>query len=124
MQVSETAPVVIEAPKSLDICTGTRFRVALRKAVEDGASFVIADLTKVEFMDNVGLGILVGVCKVAKGRGSRLGVACNQEHVLRLFRITALNRVLEIKTSVGAFTGEEEAGGPRVAWLTAVQERP
>jgi anti-sigma B factor antagonist len=98
---------VVSAPKEITVYNADRvFRLPLRAAVASGASLVVADLTSVEFMDAVGLGVLTGAFKLGKQRTPQvaIGVVCSREPVLRLFRITGLSRVFDIRGAVEEFT--------------------
>ena len=56
----------------------------------DGGGDVIVDLSCVEFVDSVGLGVLVGLFKVARSHGCRtsfLGVRAGVRRVMEIIRL-------------------------------------
>jgi len=59
----------------------------------------VVDLEKVAFLDSTGLGVLVGGLKRVKPHEGELGIICNQEKILRIFRITGLTKVFPIYRS-------------------------
>jgi len=114
MATETTSPMVVTAPADLNIYEVPRFRRILRGAVEEsGAGLVIADLTGAEFIDATGCGVLVAAQRLAESRGKRLGVACDREPVLRLFRVLGLSTHFDIRGAAEAFTaaskGEDQA---------------
>jgi anti-sigma B factor antagonist len=72
--------------------------------VEQGARHVVVDLSRVEFLDSTGLGVLVGALKRLRAAGGTLGLVCAHERLLKIFRITALDRVFALYDTVEAAT--------------------
>jgi anti-sigma B factor antagonist len=92
-------PVVIAAPKSLDARAYTKFRQDLHEAVSRH-SHVVVDLEGVEFMDADGLTILVGAHRAARAHDTTLTVICTLEPVLRLFRVTTMDKLLDVRPTL------------------------
>ena len=67
--------------------------------VDQGKNNIVVDLEKVDFLDSTGLGVLVGGLKRVKQNNGELGIICNQEKILRIFRITGLTKVFPIYAS-------------------------
>ena len=57
-----------------------------------------------EFLDSTGLGVLVGALKRLRAAGGTLGLVCAHERLLKIFRITALDRVFALFDTVEAAT--------------------
>jgi anti-sigma B factor antagonist len=95
---------VLEVAGEVDVYTAPRLRERLIELVEGGARSVIVDLTQVEFLDSTGLGVLVGALKRLRAAGGSLGLVCGQERLLKIFRITALDRVFSLYDTVDAAT--------------------
>lgn len=91
--------VVVTAPKSLDARAYTEFRQRLHDAVSCHDRAVV-DLEAAEFMDADGLTILVGAHRVARAHDCELIVVCTSEPILRLFRVTTMDRLLDIRPSL------------------------
>jgi anti-sigma B factor antagonist len=104
----EARPVItVAAPKSFDVYSSAAAREEFIAAIERRcAGLVIADLEGVEFMDNTGIGVLVGALRRAQAHEARFGIVCTQEHVLRLFRVAGLAKVFDIRGSAEEFSNE------------------
>jgi anti-sigma B factor antagonist len=95
---------VMDVRGEVDIYTSSLLRERLVEVVEAGARLVVVDLTQVEFLDSSGLGVLVGALKRLRTVGGDLSLVCSQEKLLKIFRITALDRVFTLHKSVEAAT--------------------
>jgi anti-anti-sigma factor len=78
----------------LDVVSVADVRLALHAVVDDGAGDIILDLSGVEAIDSSGIGVLVGAHRRAGRAGRRLVVAAAPVPVLRMLRLTRLDRVL------------------------------
>jgi anti-sigma B factor antagonist len=97
---------VLEVSGEIDVYTAPQLRERLIAMVEDGARQVVVDLSRVEFLDSTGLGVLVGALKRLRGVNGDLSLVCAQERLLKIFRITGLDRVFTIHASVDAATAD------------------
>jgi len=61
----------------------------------DGRTDLVIDLSRLEFVDSAGLGVLVGAYKRVKQRGRRVAVAGAQPYVVRVMKIIKLDQVFE-----------------------------
>jgi len=95
---------VLEVGGEVDVYTAPRLRERLIELIEGGARSVVVDLGRVEFLDSTGLGVLVGALKRLRAVGGSLGLVCGQERLLKIFRITALDRVFALYDTVDAAT--------------------
>jgi anti-sigma B factor antagonist len=108
---------VLDVGGEIDVYTAPQLRERLVALVEDGARQVVVDLSRVEFLDSTGLGVLVGALKRLRSVDGDLSLVCPRERLLKIFRITGLDGVFTIHDSVGAATsgGSGEAGEPAAA---------
>jgi len=90
---------VVALEGEIDVYTAPRLKDALVEAIADGCSHVIIDLEKVAFIDSSGLGVLVGALRRAKERGGTVRLVCTREGILKIFRITGLDKVFPIFAS-------------------------
>src|SRR5690606_25670313 len=92
---------------------------------EGGATSVVVDLRRVDFLDSTGLGVLVGALKRLRLAGGQLALVCDSEKLLKVFRITALDRVFTLHDSVEAATAAApaEGGCPPSTWRSRPRER-
>lgn len=105
---------VLEVGGEIDVYTAPQLREHLIAMVEGGDRQVVVDLGRVEFLDSTGLGVLVGALKRLRGVDGELSLVCAQERLLKIFRITGLDRVFTLYGSVEAATagGEGASGTP------------
>ena len=61
---------------------------------------LVLDLSKVQFLDSSGLGALVALRRRLEADGGSLVLACDNEIVVRLLRLTNLDTVLPVYPSV------------------------
>jgi anti-sigma B factor antagonist len=103
---------VLDVGGEVDVYTAPRLRERLVELVEQGAKHVVVDLSRVEFLDSTGLGVLVGALKRLRAVNGTLGLVCAHERLLKIFRITALDRVFALYDTVDAATqpGHQTAG--------------
>jgi anti-sigma B factor antagonist len=91
---------VLEVGGEIDVYTAPALRERIVALVDGGTTMLIVDLTHVEFLDSTGLGVLVGALKRLRSVGGEFSVVCDQERLLKIFRITGLDRVFTIYGSV------------------------
>jgi anti-anti-sigma factor len=66
----------------------------------ESAPLIVLDLTEVPYMDSAALGTLVHVEVSSKHRGRRLVLACVNDRVATLLRVTNVDKVFNIFPSV------------------------
>jgi anti-sigma B factor antagonist len=91
---------VVVARGQLDVATAPDFRQDLVEAQYGGSTRVVVDLDGVEFLDSMGLGVLVGALKRARTHDGEFAVACARDRLLQLFALTGLDRILRIAPTV------------------------
>lgn len=93
---------VLEVGGEIDVYTAPKLREQFAQLVEDGRYGIVVDLEKVGFLDSTGLGVLVGGLKKVRSHDGWLRLVCTQERILKIFRITGLDKVFPIHDSVAA----------------------
>jgi anti-sigma B factor antagonist len=88
---------VVSPHGEIDLTTSEALRIAMDRAVDDGATALVLDLSDVTFMDSTALGVLVSF---HRRLGERLVLAAAQPVVLRLLEITKFTSVLRLTDSV------------------------
>jgi anti-sigma B factor antagonist len=91
---------VIAVSGEIDVYTAPKLRERLIGLVEAGSYQLIVDMEGVEFLDSTGLGVLVGGLKRVRAHDGWIDLVCTQGRILRIFRITGLNKVFNIHDSV------------------------
>lgn len=84
----------------VDVYTAPRLKEALVNAIEGGCINVVVDLEKVGFIDSSGLGVLVSALRRARERSGSVRIVCTRESILKIFRITGLDKVFPIFADV------------------------
>lgn len=91
---------VMSLSGEVDVYTAPGLKQRLADAIDGGCSHVVVDLARVGFMDSSGLGALVSGLKRIKERDGTIRLACAGEQVLKVFRITGLDKVFPIFDTV------------------------
>jgi anti-sigma B factor antagonist len=94
---------VVSVAGEIDVYTAPRLREEITELVAAGSYDLVIDMSAVEFLDSTGLGVLVGGLKKVRAHEGSLQLVCNQERLLKIFRITGLAKVFVIHdTAEGA----------------------
>jgi anti-sigma B factor antagonist len=91
---------IVEVEGEIDVYTAPRLREMLIELVNEGHHQLVVNMEKVEFLDSTGLGVLVGGLKRVRAHDGSLDLVCNQERILKIFRITGLTKVFGIHSTV------------------------
>ncbi len=86
----------ITAVGEIDLATVNKLRSAITTVLAADVRHVVLDLDQVTYIDSSGLGTMVGAHKRITASEGTLTIRCSQPRVLRLFRITGVDRVLKI----------------------------
>lgn len=97
-KVGDTA--VISVGGEIDVYTAPKLRDEISAVVSAGSYAILVDMEQVEFLDSTGLGVLVGGLKKVRAHDGSLELICNQERLLKIFRITGLSKVFMIHPSI------------------------
>ncbi len=93
---------VLSVGGEIDVYTAPQLRQRLIALVEEGSQHIVVDMEQVEFLDSTGLGVLVGGLKRVRALDGSLRLVCSQERILKIFRITGLEKVFGIYGTVDA----------------------
>ena len=85
---------VVATPPELDISNAGELRAALMATVAEGHATVVLDLSGTSFCDSAALQVLVRVHKRAVAEGGELRLVMRAVSLLRLFKITGVDRVI------------------------------
>lgn len=95
---------IVAVEGEIDVYTAPKLRDQITELVADGSYHLIIDMEGVEFLDSTGLGVLVGGLKKVRAHDGSLQLVCNQDRLLKIFRITGLAKVFAIHASTEAAT--------------------
>jgi anti-sigma B factor antagonist len=93
---------VLRVAGQVDAYTAPALRERIRDLTAKGAVHVIADMSRVDFLDSTGLGVLVGGLKRLRGHDGSLTLVISATPIFRIFEMTGLTRVFQVHLSVQA----------------------
>jgi len=96
----EGVRTVITVNGEIDVYTAPSLRERLNDLVASGQYDLVVDMAGVEFLDSTGLGVLVGGLKRVRSHDGALRLVCDQEKILKVFRITGLTKVFPIHATL------------------------
>ncbi|MBL8929905.1 MAG: STAS domain-containing protein [Kineosporiaceae bacterium] len=91
---------IVSVVGEIDVYTAPALRERINDLVAAGHYRLVVDLSKVDFMDSTGLGVLVGGLNRVRTQDGSLHLVCTQEKILKVFRITGLTKVFPIHATV------------------------
>ncbi len=83
-------------PKRLDASTVGSVREDLRNIVDTGSSWLLLDVSAVEFIDSSGLSVLISVLKHVRLKDGDVALFGARPAVHKLLELTRLHRILEV----------------------------
>jgi anti-sigma B factor antagonist len=106
--------VVLSVIGDLDLATAPGLRHDVLAAIAEGRRRVVIDLGPTDFVDSVGLGMLVAVLKRIRVHGGEMVVACPDARLRRLFSVVDLDRIVTVASSVDEAIGPAALGAGSV----------
>jgi anti-sigma B factor antagonist len=97
-QEGDVCTVTLEG--EIDVYTAPRLKEQLVSVIGGGCTNVIVDLQNVGFIDSSGLGVLVGALRRAREHDGVVRIVCTRDSILKIFRITGLDKVFPIFSDV------------------------
>jgi anti-anti-sigma factor len=91
---------VVSVSGEIDIASAPRLITGLNDAVGSCELPVIVDLTQVGFMDSTGLALLLNAHRRLARRGKGFSVVCAESPVRRVFTITDMVDVLQVRPTL------------------------
>jgi anti-sigma B factor antagonist len=109
LHVTTTASyTVVEVGGEIDFARAPKLRDCLRQLIDAGSRQLVVDLRQVDFMDSVGLGVLVGALRRLRGHDHQAGslqLVCVEGLVVRILRLTGLDRVFPLHATLADALG-------------------
>jgi anti-sigma B factor antagonist len=103
---------VVAAPEEIDITSAPALRSALLEAATHGRGTLVADMTLTRFCDSSGIHTLLAARRRAQDEGGELLLVIPDTAVLRVFRITGIDRMIPSFTSLDQALAYTSADGP------------
>jgi anti-sigma B factor antagonist len=104
---------VVEVGGEIDLHTAPELRDCLYQTIDIGSRRLVVDLRQVSFIDSIGLGVLVGAKRRLRGQGPDDGsiqLVCADGLVIRVLRVTGLDRVFPVHATLADALGRDHAG--------------
>lgn len=93
---------VVEVSGEIDMYTSSQLRTALLQLLDDGVVDIAVDVEGVDFCDSTGLGVFIGMLRRLREVDGSLVIVCDRPQMLKIFQLTGLDRVLDIRPSLAA----------------------
>lgn len=112
LQLTELDGWMVVAPVGeLDLASVPRVRQAVVGVVADGTAHLVLDLSGVDFLDSIGLGLVVAIAKRARSHDGELRVAGVRDRLWSLFELVGLDEQYErFADASSAVAGVERSG--------------
>ena len=91
---------ILSPQGEIDFATGPQLKDAINERLIAGEVNLVMDLEAVDFIESTGLGALIGGRRRAHALKGSLRLVCTEEQLLKIFRITGLDKVFAIYDSV------------------------
>ena len=103
---------VVAVTGEIDLFTAPEFKQRMSRPIEDGVDRLIVDLSSTSFIDSSSLGVLIGAHRRLKQRRGTLVVVCDNEAIVKTFKITGLDGVFTlVRTLDDALDGNAVGAG-------------
>lgn len=91
---------VVSLDGEIDLATQGDLRAVLNDLVVAGDVHLVLDLTGVSFLDSTGIGALIGTRRRVHAFQGSLTLVCPHETILKIFTITGLEKVFDIRPTL------------------------
>jgi len=92
---------VVTLVGELDLVTAPVLRARLEDLIAAAPAIqLVVDLEGVDFLDSAGLGVLMSTLNSVREAGGAFRLVCTRPRLLKVFEITALTEVLDIRSTV------------------------
>jgi anti-sigma B factor antagonist len=94
---------ILAVEGEVDVYTSPQLKQEIVQRAEAGVKHLIINLSKVEYLDSTGLGVLIGGLKRLREVEGNMALVGPGMRILRIFEITGLDKIFDI------YQSEEEA---------------
>ena len=99
---------VVTVRGDLDLASAPRLRTAALDELLAGCRRLVLDLRDLEFIDSVGLGMIVAIRKRARGLGGDVALVVATERIRRPLELSGVARILDVHADLAdAVAGAE-----------------
>jgi anti-sigma B factor antagonist len=79
-----------------DLHSAPELRERLRRAIDDGATTIVLDLSETTLVDSTSLGVLLGAMKRLREHEGEIRLVVPRQEIRRVFEITMLDRIFPL----------------------------
>ena len=94
--------VVVSLVGKLDTLTAETVSVYFDARVKEGQTCLIADLSRLDYMNSAGLRVILAIFKEARRRGGDFRLAATQENVTQMLQTVGFSRIIKMYPKVEA----------------------
>ena len=87
---------IVAVAGEIDLFTAPEFKQRVSAPIDAGCARLVVDLSQTTFVDSASLGVLIGAHRRLKRRDGSLFVVCDNEAIVKTFRITGLDGVFSV----------------------------
>lgn len=98
----EHGRTVITPRGEIDLVSQSELKKLINDLVVDGHTDLVVDLGETTFLDSTALGALIGARRLTHTFKGSFALVCAEERLLKLFRITSLDKFFTIHDSKAA----------------------
>ena len=107
VDVSERGGWTVVAPLGdIDMASVPALRQEIVRLVSDGHRRIALDLRAVDFVDSVGLGLVLGARKRLRANGGELEIAGVSDPVRAVFELVELDQIFDLHPSLDRLVGD------------------
>src|SRR3954449_3438017 len=104
---------VVSVRGEIDLFTAPEFKQRMSALIDAGVQRLVVDLSGTTFIDSSSLGVLIGAHRRLKQRNGSLVVVCDNDTIVKTFKITGLDGVFTLVRSLDdALDGDAVGAGP------------
>lgn len=105
VETNEAGPwTVLALEGEIDLYTAPKLKEQISTLVGRERAQIVVDLSRVNFLDSTGLGVLIGGLKRAREKGGELALAGPSDPVRKVLSITGLDKVFSLHDTVDQAT--------------------
>jgi anti-sigma B factor antagonist len=105
---------VVQVDGAFDLHASPMVKETFRNVLNEGARWLVLDLSETTFIDSTAMSVLIGVMKrLRRSTGGRLTIACTNLNVIATFEMAGLDGALPIRLEIEDAVGALEHAAAR-----------